>query len=422
MQDNTKKSFVDSLNIQNIKNFQYFWIGFSIYSAAYSLIVTGVVTSSLITYAQLLGVLIFIPAAVFLISSNIEDKYLRVVFTIYCIWIVTVIGRGFLFEKEFIEQMIFDASQGLFLYFVPLVLLFPKNIKSLKIIFNVIVLLSAIYLFFVFLNFGDLLQIGRNDYSQAKIEYFSKNLSITCGFILLTFVYHSSKRNLWSLFIMLLTFGLAVIRARRGLMFMSGTILMISAILYFIENKGKLLNRFFPLILLPFVFMFLFNLYNANKSGLFSLITERADDDTRTGVEIYFYNDMETQDWIIGKGINGKYYCPGGFDLGGGGNEDYKFGIETDYLTIILKGGIISLGLLMLIAIPAIIKALFYSKNLLSKAAGIWILLWVLNLYPNPVTVFSLNYVLVWISIGICYSEEIRNFPEGSLREYFKMR
>ena len=86
--------------------------------------------------------------------------------------------------------------------------------------------------------------------------------------------------------------------------------------------------------------------------------------------------------------------------------------IETDYLYIILKGGIISLGLLLLILIPAIVKGLFYSRNLLSKASAIWILLWVIELYPANVNSFSLNHILVWLAVGICYSREIRNMPE----------
>jgi hypothetical protein len=87
--------------------------------------------------------------------------------------------------------------------------------------------------------------------------------------------------------------------------------------------------------------------------------------------------------------------------------------IETDYLNIILKGGIISLVLLFLIAIPAVIKGLFFSKNILSKAAAFWIIIWLVELYPANVNSFSLNHILVWISIGICYSKEIRNYTES---------
>jgi len=34
-------------------------------------------------------------------------------------------------------------------------------------------------------------------------------------------------------------------------------------------------------------------------------------EDTRSGVEICFYQDMGIKDWIIGRGMIGEYFCPG---------------------------------------------------------------------------------------------------------------
>ena len=165
-----------------------------------------------------------------------------------------------------------------------------------------------------------------------------------------------------------------------------------------------------------FIVLFSYKNYNANTPGIFRLLSDRATSDTRSGVEMFFYRDLTTQDWIIGKGINGKYYCP---DIDLGSVTDYRYMIETDYLNTILKGGIISLGLMLLIAIPAIILGLFYSKNILSKAAAIWILLWVIELYPASVSTFSMHHILMWISIGICYSTIIRRIPEKTLVKIF---
>jgi hypothetical protein len=70
-------------------------------------------------------------------------------------------------------------------------------------------------------------------------------------------------------------------------------------------------------------------------------------------------------------------------------------------------------------AVPAMFKGLFYSKNILSKAAGIWILLWLTDLYPATINTFTLNYLLVWISVAICYSKTIRNMPDSAIKEIF---
>jgi hypothetical protein len=127
---------------------------------------------------------------------------------------------------------------------------------------------------------------------------------------------------------------------------------------------------------------------------------------------------MKPVDWIIGKGINGQYYCPG-VELGQGRVSIFRRGIETDYLTIILKGGIVSLGLMLLIILPAIVKGFFKSKNLLAKASATWIFLYLVSLYPAPVTTFTLNYLIVWISIGLCYSQKFRNLTDDDLIGYF---
>lgn len=146
--------------------------------------------------------------------------------------------------------------------------------------------------------------------------------------------------------------------------------------------------------------------------GMFGSIIGRSGEDTRSYVVLYFFDDMNLKDWIIGKGINGQYFCP---------TEDsfYRNGIESDYLNIILKGGIVDLGLLLLILIPAVFKGLLYSKNMLSKAAGIWILFYIFCLFPTPNTKFTLFYLIVWTSVGICYSKKIRALSDDSLIEYF---
>jgi hypothetical protein len=197
---------------------------------------------------------------------------------------------------------------------------------------------------------------------------------------------------------------------------MSLNIFIIAFIIYFYNQKFKFTILAFLMLIITVIYWQGSKIYNENKNGLFSYMTERLDEGstaTRDGVEASFYKDMTIQDWIIGKGINGSYYCP---DID---ESDYRTGIETDYLSIILKGGIISLGLLLLITIPAIFKGIFYSRNILSKASGIWILFYLFDLYPAPVTDFTLNYLLVWVSIGICYSKSIRNIPERTLVKTF---
>jgi len=189
---------------------------------------------------------------------------------------------------------------------------------------------------------------------------------------------------------------------------MSGTVL---------KNKRQFLTIFFGILLTILFSGYAYTLLGSGDSVLLNKVIERGDEDTRTGVEEYFYADMQVRDWVIGRGMSGLVAAPIDLDPSEE-HPGYRDGVETDYLTIILKGGMISLTLLLLIALPAIIKGLFFSKNLLSKAAGFWILLWLISLYPSTVTSFTFNYMLVWISIAICYSDTIRLSSEETIMQY----
>ncbi len=418
--NNYNYQFEAPYNKRISRTLNQFWIGFVIYTSCYALMISGVVSSK-ITYLQLLGVLLFLSASFFLIRFRIENKYLRSLFIIYIAWLAYVVMRGFKFNSKFLFETFTDGTGGIFLYLLPLIIFFPKNLIYLKKTMNVIFILSIFYILFSIAFIKPIL-LADSENGQTILEYFSKILGIPCGFILLTVIYNTNKRKflgtsgkLWCLFVIALTALLAVVQARRGLMFMAVSILVAAYIMYNYAHKSNLFFRFFPLFIVFFLSIYAITALTSKKSGAINRFADRVFENSRGDVVDYFYLDMTKKDWLIGRGINGLYYCPTGAT-----EDGYRNVIETDYLQIILKGGIISLALLLLIAIPAIIKGLFYSKNILSKAAAIWILLWLLALFPATVTTFSLNYLLVWISIGICYSKEMRNMPEDLVKENFQ--
>ncbi|HUQ66894.1 MAG TPA: hypothetical protein VM101_12100 [Flavitalea sp.] len=409
----------DSFNKKTNQELNQFWAGFLIYTICYTLIVSGAVSSKLV-YLQLLGLLIFIIPAVNLIRFKIENEYLKVVFIVYCAWLLFIVLRGFSLDSQYLFNTLVDGSDGVFAYFVPLVLLFPRNPGFLKKVNNVILILSITYVLCDIVFIKTLLT-SESETGQTILEYFTKILAIPCGFILLNIIYYTDKQRnwallgkLWVVFVIGLIFLLAAMRARRGLMFMSANIFLFTYLLYNYTTRMNLMFKFLPLLIVFYLSMYAINIFNDKRSGAFALIKDRLTEDTRTSVEDYFYIDMEKKDLVVGRGIEGGYYCPTGAT-----EDGYRYVVETGYLQIILKGGVISLGLLLLITIPAIFKGLFYSRNVLSKAAAIWILYWMIALFPITVASFSLNYLLVWISIGICYSREIRYMPEESVKGYF---
>ncbi|MEO7043731.1 MAG: hypothetical protein ABI091_00385, partial [Ferruginibacter sp.] len=397
------------------KSFTFFYFGFTFYTISYVIYTTEVINLKFCQLLQAIGLVILVLSSLPLITFRVKNSYLKIVYSIYLCWLITILMRGFIFKYNFIKPMLFDPDNGMLLYFVPLIFLFPQKLSAYKKTFDVIIVLGVLMIVYDLVFFKRL--IDRSKETQEFIEYSAKLLSLPCGFLLLTYKYHSRKRVILATGIMVFTLLFSIYKARRGLSLITLSILMAYFFLYLSHTKYK----FLALYLLVFsILLGLFlssNTYKLGKKGLFSFIAQRGEEDTRTGVEVYFYNDMQAKDWIIGKGINGQYYCPE-IDLDQPTN--YRNLIETGYLQIILKGGLIRLALYLFITIPAIFLGLFKSKNLLSRAAAIWILISLLSLYPATVNAFNLKYLLVWISVGICFTKNIRELPDNIVKDYFR--
>jgi hypothetical protein len=398
-----------------------FWVGVIIYSLAFAINKGFPSYTERLQLVQVISMLFCIPASLALIHFRIGNNYLKFFYIIYCGWLFYVVLRGFSFNYDQLKESASDADYGLFAYFVPIIVLFPKDLAYLRNVFKAISILGFFFILYCLYFHSPLLSPEDDDSltGQGLIEVFSRTLALPAGFILLTYIYHSAKRRYLALGTIILALLLALIRARRGLVFFQASFLLIWLILFFSMNKKRILAVLFFLMMIAMVFFLSFNLYNGSRLPLFNRITERIGEDTRSGVEECFFSDMKTRDWIIGRGMNGKYLCPG---VDNGIFTDYRTVIETGYLNVILKEGVIGLGLLLLITLPASIKGIFFSKNLLSRAAGIWILLWLIGLYPATLNNFNLNYLLVWISVGICYSPAIRRMSPEKVSELLSLK
>ena len=403
------------VNQKELRNLNLFWIGFLIYTLAYTLSTTTLVNYIFCQVIEFVGLAIFISAAFSLVRLRIENNYIKVLFILYICWLFTIVVRGFSLDSTYLKNFLFDSNIGVFTYLTPFVLLFPQNLSAYKKLCYFIFIVGVFYLFYDLIFIKQLLNRDVEDnLSKGIIENFARNLGLPVTFLILTYTYQPKKVKYFTLFVGVVTALFALIRARRGLVFTSLSPFILAYIIYLSESKQK--AAVFLISLFSLCLVGIYGLQFFNESSMFSSFKSRVKEDTRTSVEDCFYSDMTTKDWIIGKGINGQYYCP---NIDVNDTTGYRQIIETDYLNIILKGGIISLGLLLLITVPAVIKGIFYSNNVLSKAAGCWILIWLLSLYPTTVYVFTLNYIIVWLCIGICYNKRIRDMAEDSVKYYF---
>jgi hypothetical protein len=137
-------------------------------------------------------------------------------------------------------------------------------------------------------------------------------------------------------------------------------------------------------------------------------------DDSRAYVFNYYFDDMRDE-MLFGRGIDGVYFCPLITDDPTVDAVDYRELIECGYLQMVLKGGYLYLVLFLAILLPAAYLGLFKSNNLLAKASAFIILLWLIDMGPYGLPALSFRYLLVWISVGACYSETIRLASESSI-------
>lgn len=393
-----------------------FWAGFIIYSLSFLVGTTEILSLSTCQAAQLIGIILFVPSSLALISYRFENDFLKLFFLTNCVWLLIIIGRGLTFDYYFVKKILFDPYSGMFLYFVPFIILFPNDLKHYKKCFKSIIIVSIIYLVLDIYFFNQLISAG-DENGKLMLEYFAKTLGLSAGFILLTYPYHNKRYIIISSIAILITLILAVIMGRRGLLFITTIILFFTTLIFIYHNRRHSLSITLIVLIISSALATQFFKIDFKELSILSYTTERLNEDTRSTVELFFYDDMNQTDWIFGRGMSGLVAAPVSlYDDHVPGKPGYRDGIETDYLKIILKGGVISLVLLLLIAIPAIYYGLFRSHNILSKAAAIWVIIWLISLYPSNVTNFTLSYILVWISIGICYSEKIRNMNDIQLK------
>lgn len=404
-----------SISPKKIQSLNIFWIGFTLYIACYVLKGYRNISLKPFELLQFIGLCLFVTKGASLLHTKIKSDYLRTLFILYILWSATVIFRGIQFNYDSVKNMLVNADFGVFPYFAPLILLFPKNLTFYKKLSEAILVLGIFYLLYSVLFSRELL--SRSEETKGIIEYLANYLGIACGFILLTYRYHSKRRIVLALTVMGLSTLFSIYKARRGLSSICIGVLIASYFLYLFNTKRRVLIIYLSAVAIVAGAFYVANKYKVKKSGLFTSILERGDEDTRTPVELYFYADLKAKDWIIGKGINGQYYCP---DIYADQEEDYRSYIETGYLQIILKGGIVELFLFLLMTIPAVILGIFFSKNLLAKAAGIWILIMLYGLYPATINTFSLRYLLIWIAVGICFSKKIRSLSDRNIQMIFE--
>lgn len=387
--------------------YSLFWISIIFYSLGFLSYVSNHFISQLSLLIMIVGLLGIGYSYIKLIKVKIPGNYLSVVFPLFMLWQLYIIMRGIQnFNFEMLLNVLFSPYYFLH-YLIPLIILIPANVFFAKRIFNLFVLLS-ILLFLVFLVFrNDLLYTNLN-FSEQTIW----TLGTGAGFLLLTWSYQNTKIRVLAFLTVLLSLFVATVMARRNIMLTFSNFLIFSVFLILFNSKQSIRSKVYFLTAIIVVAIISFNVFFNYQDKLFSRISGHITENTREIIYAAFFKDMTMNDWIVGKGFLGEYYCPGAEE-----GKDTRFIIESGYLQTILKGGIINLFLFLSIALPAVYLGIIKSNNIISRASGTIVLLWLIDMFPWGMPAMNIRYILVWTCIGICYSKEFRNLTDHEVRK-----
>lgn len=288
------------------------------------------------------------------------------------------------------------------IYLIPFFILPLPNYRYFR---DIIFLFFKISLWVIpiwLLNSSDLIQTGSTAYRSESIGIY---LPFLCAFFLGLLSFFSKKQRVMIILIWGVFFILMLLNARRNVSF-SLALYALIAYLFSVWSELKKNPIKFVLILLGSILALQILFLNLDKltSGTFKNMAGRVSDDSRSGVEELFFLDFMNspiEDWIWGRGLDGAY-AQTVVNAETGEITDSRSVIETGYLHMMMKGGIIYDLLILSFLIVAVRKALTQRNNNL-RYVGVILLTYLIDMYTtNPVCSFSVRSILFWFCISVC--------------------
>lgn len=374
----------------------------------------------------LIGGILFVVSLVRYLCGNSLHGFSRVVYFVLILWSCLLTIHMFLLSDSQIHGMttwlisIFITPQ-FFPNLLPFILLvFPRNYKfDFLYLWKIMWLLCICYLLFYPFSFWNITHYSldmSNYHGEGGYGDFITNgtlgIASLAPSVLMLFLKKYITDFKWKCFLVsyLGSILLLAFMARRGGLSMSLIYLISAWLIYAIaDTKTSKIKLIFILVAALAV---CFNLFSNLSDSFFSLLLERGSTDSRSGVEDAFYLDMHSiSDWLFGRGWYGRY-----FDYMFG---DYRLGLETGYLTLILRGGLLYLIAYALLLIVSFFNGVFRSKNIFCKSFGVLCLMQVIELYPFGWPKFNFFHFVIWLGVWICNNRRYRRMNDEEVRTSF---
>lgn len=297
-------------------------------------------------------------------------------------------------------------------YLLPFIIVSLPNAKYFSQIIPLFYKISLWVIPLWIINFTDLVQIG-----TSRGEGIGSLLPFISAFLLGLGCFFNKRQRMLNILLWAVFFLLMMLNARRNVAFSLLLYAFIAYVFSITTNMKKNMAKSILTILASvFIGLLLMLKMDTLSSGLFKNMSNRVSEDTRSGVEELFFADFTnapTTDWIFGRGMDGGYYQIMR-DEETGEINDNRTVIETGYLNMILKGGLVYVVVIILIMLLAIGRGYGKRNRICSFLAAI-LLTYFIDLYTtNPVCIFSVRSILFWFCISVLSNNvRIFKFPQS---------
>ena len=312
------------------------------------------------------------------------------------------------------ELMLYKfANDGVPAYILPIIILLLPNRKYFRSILRVLFYSMLLILPIWLINAFDLVQ--DEFYAEAIGAYLP-----FYGIILLQFRRRFSVRQQIVMVVIYLVYLLLMIlNARRNV--------VLSLTLYFVLAgfvscypllRSSMRTRILMIGGLFATMAVVFFSWGTLSSTVFDRILDRGFEDSRSGVEARLILDMSSSpasEWVFGRGMDGTYFQITQDQQTYEVSSDREH-VETGYLNMLLKGGLVYIALVLLFLFTAFFRGVSFHKPLLT-GLSIILILYLIDMYlTNPVSFFAVRTVVFWLIVSVCLQ---MNYPrsQGNIKK-----
>lgn len=293
-------------------------------------------------------------------------------------------------------------------WILPIILMPLPNRKYFSLIIKILYKAS---LFIVPLWFFSMSELVPGTYKGEHIGAF---LGFFSAFLLGLPAFFSKRQRYVTIIIWSVYFLLMMLNARRNASFTLAIYAFIAYLFSILHNIKKYPVKYFIICCCSILALLIVYLnLDSLTSGIFSNMSKRASENTRSGVEELFFLDFANspvEDWIWGRGMDGGYYQEV-VNEDTGEISDKRQGIETGYLTMMLKGGLaydVVVVLMMLAALHGVFRK---DNDIIIKYISVILITYFLDMYTtNPVVDYGVRSILFWFIISVLLQDKNYNY------------